>query len=180
MTPQLWIGLGFTAALVVFLMITFLVKDTSSPTQYNTLHFLTALCGGFAGGFLAGEALFSLNKEIAGGAKLAITGTAGFAIMFTIWFTYPKRDRKPLEDGIQLSIPNGWTFEQAARSVVKASRGVVNFDGFTSEQLNIKLPATDINAPSVKDALEQLRYQSSDLPGYLVSIEKGVFHIRIH
>ncbi|MEW8050186.1 MAG: hypothetical protein AB2809_07395 [Candidatus Thiodiazotropha sp.] len=180
MTSQLWIGLGFTAALVAFLMITYFAMDTSTPAQYNTLRFLTALCGGFAGGFLAGEALFSLNKEITGGTKLVISGTAGFALMFTIWLTYPNRERKPLEDSIQLSIPNGLTFEQAARSIIKISRGVINFDGFTSEQLSIKLPATDINAPSVKDALTQLRYQSSDLPDYLVSVEKGVYHIRIN
>jgi hypothetical protein len=99
-SPQLWIGVGFTAALVGFLMITYFVKDRSSPTQYNTLRFLTALCGGFAGGFLAGEALFSLQKEMSSGAKLAISGTAGFALMFTIWFTYPKKvPRNPRRAG---------------------------------------------------------------------------------
>jgi hypothetical protein len=178
MSPQLWIGVGFTAALVGFLMITYFVKDRSSPTQYNTLRFLTALCGGFAGGFLAGEALFSLQKEMSSGAKLAISGTAGFALMFTIWFTYPKRSREIPDERLQISIPDGWTFEQAARSIVKIARGVANFEGFKPTHLNIILPATDIDAPNACEALRQLRYQSSKLPNYRVDVERGVYHIR--
>lgn len=175
MTPQLWIGVGFTAALIVFLMITFFVKDASSHAQYNTLRFLTSLCGGFAGGFLAGEALFSLNKEMADGTRLAISGTAGFALMFTVWFTYPKRHREVLEDRIKLSIPAGWTFEQAVRKIV---RGVINFDGFRPEQLSIVLPATDIDAKNILEALTQLQYVSNSLPKYRIDIESGIYHIR--
>ena len=178
MSPQLWIGVAFTAALVIFLMITFFVKDTSSPTQYNTLRFLTSLCGGFAGGFLAGEALFSLSKEMAGGVRLAISGTTGFALMFTVWFTYPKRHKERLEDRIQLSIPQGWTFEHAARSIVSAARGVAHFDGFQQAQLHAVLPATDIDAPNARDALAPLRYQSDLLPDYRIDVERGVYHIR--
>lgn len=178
MTPQLWIGLGFTVALVVFLMITFFIKDTSSPTQYITLHFLTALCGGFAGGFLMGEALFSLQKEMADGAKIAISGTAGFAMFFTVWFTYPKRKREPLKDIIQLSIPEGWSFEQAARAIVKVARSIINIDGFSSDQLAIALSSADIKSPGVKEALLQLKYLSNKLPAYQVTLENGVYHIR--
>jgi hypothetical protein len=94
-TPLLWIGLAFTAALVVFLMVSFFVmrKDTDiSQAAYNTLHFLTALCSGFAGGFLAGEALFRWEQQLAGGAKLLISGTAGFALFFLLWLRYPQRN----------------------------------------------------------------------------------------
>jgi len=55
MTSRLWIALGFVAALVLFLMITFLKRDTSSPNQHNTLRFLSSLCAGFAGGFFTGD-----------------------------------------------------------------------------------------------------------------------------
>jgi multisubunit Na+/H+ antiporter MnhB subunit len=63
MTPLLWIALGFVAALVVFLMITYLKPDTSSANQHKNLRFLTALCGGFAGGFFTGNALFRLESN---------------------------------------------------------------------------------------------------------------------
>jgi hypothetical protein len=177
MTPTLWIAFGFTAALVVFLMITFFVKDTSSPTQYKTLRFLTSLCAGFAGGFFTGDALFRLEQQMTGGVKLAISGTAGCALFFTVWFTYGKRTESPPKDHVVLSIGDGWTFEQAARAIVKAARSVVHFDGFSSPQLATKLPATDIDAPTAQDALNHLRYQSTELPPYEVRFEKGAFHL---
>jgi hypothetical protein len=180
MTPQLWIGLGFTAALVVFLMITFFVKDTSSATQYKTLRFLTALCAGFAGGFLTGEALFHLDQQIGGGTKLVISGTAGCALFFAVWFTYGPRSEPPPPDRIVLSIPEGWTFEQAARGIVEVARGIVTFDGFQPLQLATKLPTTNIDAPTVVSALTQLRYQSTGLPAYSVVVEDGVFHLRVN
>ena len=178
MTTQLWIGFGFAAVMVVFLMITFFVKDKSSPTQYKTLRFLTALCGGFAGGLMLGEASFAFNKELSDGAKLAISGTAGIAIFFTVWFTYGKREQNPLEDRIQISIPQGWTFELAARSIVRSAQAIVHFEGFEPEQLQLVLPATDIDAPNAKRALAQLRYTSGNLPDYRIDIVEGVYHIR--
>ncbi|CAH1044901.1 hypothetical protein [Halomonas sp. TD01] len=178
MSLQLWIGFGFTVSLVVFLIITFFVKDTSSPAQYNTLRFLTALCGGFAGGFLAGEALFSLQKEYLSGAKLGVSGTAGFAIFFAVWFTYPKRHREQLEDNLRLSIPEGWTFEQAALAIGKATRRELNLRGIKPEHRSTKLHAIEINASDAGKALEQLRYSSNALPDYRVELDGGVYHLR--
>jgi hypothetical protein len=183
MTPQLWIGFGFLALLVLFLMLAYFVKDKASPNQYNILRFLTALCAGFAGGFLAGEALFHLDATIAGGAKIALSGTAGCALFFSIWFTYPKQPDPtpplPLADRCALSIPDGWTFEQAVRAIVKAARAAVVFEGFQAAQVEAKLTAGNIDAPSARDALEQLKYQSTALPPYTVDLKKGVYHIQV-
>lgn len=178
MTPQLWIGLGFTAALVIFLMITYFVKDTSSPGQYNTLRFLTALCAGFAGGFFTGEALFRLDQQMADGARLAISGTAGTALFFTIWFTYGTRKEPPPPDRVRVSIPAGWTFEQAARAIVNGTGGAIDFDGLGTQQLATPLPAAEIDAPSPRVALSNLRYHAAALPPYRVEVEDGVFHLR--
>jgi hypothetical protein len=76
------------------------------------------------------------------------------------------------------SIPAGWTFEQAARGIVKAARGIIHFEGIQETHLATKLPATDIEAPTARDALDQLRYQSELLPPYSVELDKGVYHIR--
>lgn len=178
MSPQLWVGLGFTAALVAFLMITFFIRDTSSPNQFVTLRFLTALCAGFAGGFFTGDALFRIEQQMDNGVKLALSGTAGCALFFAVWFRYPPRVEPPLKDRIILSIPEGWTFEQAALGIVKAARGITHFEGFEPDQLRVQLPATEIDAPTAHDALAQLRYRSSKLPAYRVDFENGVFHIR--
>jgi hypothetical protein len=93
MSPLRWIGVAFTAALVVFLMATFFVTRREaliSQAAYNSLHFLTALCAGFAGGFIAGEALFRWDQQLAEGARFFISGTAGFALLFLVWIKYPK------------------------------------------------------------------------------------------
>jgi hypothetical protein len=79
---------------------------------------------------------------------------------------------------LALSIPEGWTFEQAVRAIVKAARGIAHFEGFQQRQLATKLPATDIDAPTPRDALAQLRYQCDQLPDYRVELENNVYHIR--
>src|SRR3954463_383340 len=93
---QLTIGLVFLAVLVVFLMFTFLRKDTATANQYRTLRFLSALCAGFAGTFLAGQALFNLNTPLSSGGRLVVSGTAGCALFFTVWFTYGKPANAPV------------------------------------------------------------------------------------
>ena len=178
MSPGLWVGVGFTAALVFFLMVTYFARDKSTETQKNTLRFLTSLCGGFAGGFFAGEALVSYQKEMSGGATLAISGTAGFAIFFVVWLTYARGISRPPPDGIKLGIPSGWTFQAAARAIVSAARSVVTFDGFSQTQLDTELTEADIDAQTVTEALNQLQYLSSDVPNYRVDRKSGVYHIR--
>ncbi len=183
MTPQLWIAVGFSAALTVFLMITYFVRDTSSAAQNRTLRFLTALCAGFAGGPFTGEALFRIERSISGGLNFFISGTAGCALFFAIWFTYGKQQGRFTREQqgrirVTASIPEGWTFEQAARSIVRAYRALVVFEGLQSSQLATKLPETDIDAPSISEALSQLQYSSSELPGYRVEVKNGVFHVR--
>jgi hypothetical protein len=183
MTPILWIAFGFTAALVGFLMLTFFVKDTSSPTQYNTLHFLTSLCAGFAGGFFTGEALFRFDQTLAAGGKIAVSGTAGCALFFVLWFTYPKREpppppQAPLKDRMKISVGAGWTFEQATDAIIRAARATVRYEGFTADQMALKLPAIDIDTETPRDALDQLRYYSNELPKYEVELRNGVYYIR--
>jgi hypothetical protein len=186
MTPLLWIGLGFVAALVAFLMVTFFVtlkQDTVSATAYNNLRFLTALCGGFAGGFLAGEALIRWEQQMPGGAKLFLSGTAGFAILFLVWLTYPTRPppapANPLpNEYVKMNIPADLSFEQAARVIVKPTQRTISFEGFDQGQLATEMPDMEIEAPTFREALEQLRYHSNKLPGYRVLLDNGVYHVQ--
>lgn len=178
MSMPVWIGLSFTGLLVIFLMITFFKKDTSSAAQNKTLRFLTALCAGFAGGFLSGEALFSLDTTMPYGVKLAISGTAGCALFFAVWFTYGGGGKARLPNRIVLSIPEGWSFEQGVRGIVEDTRRIPHFEGFESETLALKLPATEIDASTVGEALQQLRYQSNALPEYRIELDNKICHIR--
>jgi hypothetical protein len=95
-TSILWIAFGFLAALVIFLGVTihFPPKDN---TGRATLKFFTALSAEFSGGFFTGDALFKYQQQI-GGSSIAVSGAAGCALFFTIWFVYPKVFR--LDDGV--------------------------------------------------------------------------------
>ena len=177
MTPQLWIGVGFTAALLVFLFVTYFARDNSSSGQYNTLRFLTALCGGFAGGFLAGEALLSINREVAGGTNFALSGTAGFAVFFLIWLRYPPRQEPPLPTRVVLSIPAGWTFQQAVLGIGRVARINLSFSGFSEADLKRPLPATEIDEHSVESALRILRHRYDEFPPYRVERNGGLIQM---
>lgn len=179
MTPTMWIGVGFGGALILFLMITFFVKDRSTPTQYNTLHFLTALCGGFAGALITGEALFTYNAGLPDGGKIAVSGTAGFALFFAVWLTYPKRSRDVLKDGFQISIPQGLTLENALRSIASITGVTVNLREMNDTALSAVLPAVNINSESAYDAFRKLQYQTTGIPNCEVIVIDDVYHIRL-
>src|SRR6266404_879442 len=88
MTAILWIGFGFVVLLISFLMVIFFV-NLNKPHQWEIMRFLSALCAGFAGGLLTGEALFSLSKKW-GTGELAVSGTAGMALFFTVFLLFRK------------------------------------------------------------------------------------------
>jgi hypothetical protein len=180
MTPQLWVALGFAAALVVFLMIAYFTKDRSTPNQQKILRLLSALCSGFAGGFFTGSALFQLEQQLPSGAKLLISGTAGFALFLVVLYTWKVQPEPapPPPNRVIASFPEGFfTFEAAARAIV-SGRGVVDFQGFQPGQLAIKLHAIDLDEATMQAALTKLGYGAYDrFPEYRVDVEGGVFHI---
>ena len=179
MTPQLWIGLGFLAALVIFLFIAYFAKDRDTQNQSNILRFLMALSAGFAGGFLSGDALFKLDSQMSDSLKLTISGTAGCALFFTIWLTRNKQQTTPPPpDTFNFSILNGWTFEVAIRTIIKAAKGVVDIKGFTTEQLSLILQSTELKNTTAKEALEKLKYLNSNIPDYMVNREQDNYVVQ--
>lgn len=178
MTPQLWIAVGFTTLLLVFLMITFFKKDTSSATQYKTLRFLTSFCGAIAGILFAGEALISYSKEIASGTKLTLSGTAGFAVFFLVWLTYGKRADDSLPPNIKMSFPSGWTLEQCAKAIGNALNVSITFRSFSKEQLDFSFPQINISAQDIVQALNQLKHYANGAFDYSVQQEDGIYIIK--
>lgn len=176
MTATLWIAFGFLALLVVFLIVTVFIRDRFSPTQVNILRFLTALCAGFAGGFFTGDALFKVDTTLANGTKLAISGTAGFALFLTVWFTY-----KPvfgLTPGFNFKVLKDWTFEQTVLAMMEADNGLSKFIGFTKQELSLPLAERELNEDSALEALKKLRYLNSELPNYSVLLDSNVYQIK--
>jgi hypothetical protein len=77
-----------------------------------------------------------------------------------------------------VSIPEGWTFEQAARVVIMAAAGVAEFQGFRQQELAVKMREVDLDESNARDALTKLQYAAYDgLPKYRVESKDGVFRI---
>lgn len=155
MSTQLWIGFGFLGLLVLFLIYSVIRPPATNDTTRATVRFLTALCAGFAGGFLTGDALFSM-KGTAGGMEYAISGAAGCALFFAVWFSYPKAF--PLPVGFEFSLPGGWSFRDAAHSMAATINVVVDFQGFSPAELNAPIQERKFSTKTVGDAIAQLRY----------------------
>jgi hypothetical protein len=179
MTIQLWIGFGFLTLLVIFLIVSFFFTPRLSDDQRGTLKFLSALCGGFSGGFLTGSALFQLNKT-AGTTTYEISGTAGCALFFVVWFFYPKVFK--LKDAFALTVPSGWTFRNAADTMARSRDSVIAYDGFSQIELDAPMQATGVSTKSLNNALAQLRYltaQANAVRPYDVAQEESVYRLRI-
>lgn len=149
---QLWIGFGFLALLVIFLIIAYFASKREDSGSQNILRFLCALCAGFAGGFITGGAVFEA-KGTWGGLDLAVSGTVGFALFLTVWFTF----QLVLPPGFSMSVPEGWTFERTVRAIAQQDRSVADFVGFTAEELSAALRAAQIESKSPKEALAVVR-----------------------
>lgn len=153
MTALQWVGIGFAAALFVFLGLTFFLKDRLSDDQRTLLRFFCALCAGFAGGLFTGEALFKAESKT--GLEWVVSGTAGFALFFLIWLTFPKVSRPP--DAFHFTIPKGWSFKQAVEAVVGVDQATADYDGFTADELKAPLQERELRTESPSDALRSLR-----------------------
>ena len=153
---QFWVGVGFAAVFVVFLMYSINRGKGLNSGQRLMLKILSALCAGAGAGLISGEAFFNLSRNVPGG-KLTVSGTAGFAIFFVIWFAFPKGPKfEPLPDRFRMAVPAGWTFQQVADACALQESSVIHYDGFTNEEMEAPLKPWKLETDSVIEAIEQL------------------------
>ena len=110
---------------------------------------------------------------------LTFIAMIALVVAYLIRHNETKVGNTPPANRIIMSIPDGWTFEDTARSIVNVATAVISFEGFEPDQLSQKLRATEINTTDVQEALLLLRYQAEHLPAYQIHFEKGVYHIRV-
>lgn len=162
MTPQLWIGFGFLVALVAFLIISYFVELKQSSTRRAIIQFLTSLTAGFAGGFLSGSSIFDASWT-SPTSRIALSGTAGFAIFFAVWFSYQKMFPPPgltADDRLSLDIPEGWSFKDVVDTLAGKDKCAVDYQGFTSEELNTKLKRQSLDGTSYAALMQAARFLS--------------------
>jgi hypothetical protein len=152
---QLWIGVAFALILVCFLMYAFKTPNMST-SQHNIVKFLSSLCAAFAGAAIAGTALLNFRRVV-GGTDLAISGTAGFALFFAVWFFFPKPTTNPTyPDAFNFSLPESWTFQQTIDTIVSRDRAFITYVGFRAEELSATMKKWEISCQSPLDAIARL------------------------
>ena len=90
---QLWVGLGLLLLLLISLIVAFF-KPVLTADQRTILRFVSAVYGGFAGAFITGDALFKMTGKTTT-SEYAISGAAGFALVFVIWIFFPRVSDNP-------------------------------------------------------------------------------------
>jgi hypothetical protein len=172
----LWVGCVFGGLLIIFFIAAFFYRGLDRG-QWQILRTLGALCAGFCGGLFTGTALFHLNGEY-NGLNLGISGAAGFAGFFTVWFTWPNYEQVVVQPDIATSIPAGFTFEQAVRHLADAKAVTVAFEGFDEEAKGAQIRPSSL-VMSLPKALERLRLVAihpDAIPEYKVVIEDSRFY----
>lgn len=179
LTIQVIIAFIFGVLFIVAMLVLAIKFPKPTIFQYNIFRVVFALAGAGVAAMTPGF----INLEASPSVGLLIRAGGALAVFVIIFFFNPAQLKKVSQgegkNRIILSIPAGWTFEDAARSIVSIATAVISFEGFEPEQLTQKLRATEINTTDVQEALLQLRYQATHLPAYKVHFEKGVYHIRV-
>lgn len=87
------VGICLTVVLVLFLVVAFFRGGQLGDGQWAIMRILGALCAGFAAALFTGDALLKMSRSY-GGTELTISGAAGFALFFTVWFFFPRSGTK--------------------------------------------------------------------------------------
>jgi hypothetical protein len=173
---QQWIAFGFLAALVIFLGVTiyFPPKENAGRT---TLKFLTALSAGFSGGFFTGDALFKYEQHLGSSTVLTVSGAAGCALFFAVWYGY--RILPSLPNAINIEVPANWTFRDTVETVARTPCEYVNF---RDEELKALTRSATIKATTISEAILQVRLITADVNAvrrYTVKNSNSAFQLTI-
>jgi hypothetical protein len=87
---QLRIGVGCALLLITFLVVAVFKKHRLTHKQVAILRFLCSICTGLSGALFAGGAVFKMDYAVGAATNIALSGTAGCALFFVGWFTFPK------------------------------------------------------------------------------------------
>jgi hypothetical protein len=174
---QLWIGFFFALLLIAFFIVAFFKAKTLTDDQRSILRLLGALCACFAGALITGDALFKLQGNIGLGTNVVVSGTAGAALFFTVWFFFPKVAHFP--DAFHFSVPEGWTFRHTVHVLAQQEGAVPDYDGLTDDELNTVLQAGQLKTTDVTSAILNVRaFAKKPIRPYKVTFRDAQFKLR--
>jgi hypothetical protein len=157
MSIQLWIGVGFLVALIIFVMVAFFAAPKLTSDQRKAIKFLAALCAGVSGGFISGASVFDASWTTPT-STVALSGTAGFALFFVVFFFYD-RIFAP-DDGLDFDIPSGATFKTASDAAAKLAGVNVDYQDLSSTELSEQLSEGHIKCDTFDQLLRILQIKT--------------------
>jgi len=179
MTPLMIVGIVFTALLIAVLVWVLVTAKKFSAVQQTVIIFFEALCAGFASAGFVGDARLQASGKLEG-FDVVLTAGGGFAMAIIVGYGMSKlltvSDRRQ-GSGISFSWPDS-KFQAVVAILVQSRQLVVQFSGFSNEQLNAKLSAGSIAADTLEQALKGLAIQAK-LPPITVRVEKPFCHLVI-
>jgi hypothetical protein len=183
MATQLWIGFGFLTLLVIFFIVICLVailgKRTIPPELGPILRVLMGLCAGFSGWFIAGGITVDYHWTSQTGT-LGVSAVSGFGLAVVVFVL--SKYTPGLKGGVSFTIVDGWTFQETVETVLKAAKGLADYDGFKSSELSAPMKGQEISASSMSEGIGLLRLATSKtnaIRSYDVVRKDSVFHLKI-
>ncbi len=180
-----WIGLGIIIFGLLFLAVAFFAIPDFSRSRANVVRFFAAIVAGFAGGFLTGSALFDASWTSPGG-KVAISGTAGFALFLVVMVFYnkfaPDGDELLAGESVHFDLPEGWNFQQVIRGLAQYRNSGADFVGFKKPELDAAMLAQAIETKSMVDAMlaaRSITVKISAVRAYDVQKVGGMYVLKV-
>lgn len=174
---RIWTGLGFAAAVVVFLMVAYFIPPKTTNAS-QILRALVSIMAGAAGAFLTGGIAIQINGQISDGLNIALTASGGTGLFVLIWLTWEKVTNTP---GFHIAFPVGVTFAAAAATIGEAVQARVHMLGFTPAESGATIVTTDLKARDPVGALRSLRdyFAPHAIRSYTVTEVDGGFRLSI-
>jgi hypothetical protein len=104
--------------------------------------------------------LLAIEIPFANSGSIAIQATAGIALYLIVYFNFKKLFGNFMSPGFNFSIPEGMTFRQIADSFAQTANSVVEFIGFTEDELTAQLRQGQIHSETIEEAFLSLRHLS--------------------
>jgi hypothetical protein len=153
-----WVGVGFAAVTLVFLMVEIRRKRErqAQPLEFRLMRLIGSLCAAFSGTALTGSALFSLQTPLPGGGVIAFQAAAGCALFGAVWFTFGPEPAPPapVDPSFTQDIPAGWTLQQALAVAAEFQQTQLVYEQLTDAERLAPIQPGTVRAPTLEGLLE--------------------------
>ena len=179
-TGKLIAGVALLAVTLVFLMAVVFGKVHFDKTRHGIVRLFCSIGAGTAGLLMTGDAVLSFTGQLGASSTLIFNAVGGVALFGLVWLTFgPFAAPPPVTSEVSLGVPSGWTFEQLLQSIAGSGRALIDFQGFSREQLDAPVRPENFKAPDTKRALELSRslVRSDGFPQYDVTFNSGLYTV---